>query len=190
MKESGAVYVAEREKRRILPRWIVPVVLLLVGAIYLFASGHWVYIYAFFAQFHESSQWALALLAFGPFLIRGFIRSWGVEDIPPIEIALSLGGGRLKPLSERIARSARSPYAQAVLVDHLAHLAAQAVALREGSDTNEIRRQCRSELWNGDDKLRSLICHHVPQGLDSRAFMTWYEDRMNTIESYHRGGTG
>lgn len=178
-----------RKRKAVIPRWLVIAALVIAGAIYAFASGRWLHVYAFIAQYPQSIHWAITLAVFVPILIGAFVKAWGVEDVPYTEEAVPLGSGRLHTLCKRIAGAESSPYIQAVIVNDLADLASHVVALKETSEAAVIRRRMHSGDWEKNEKLRSLICHEIPAGLDGRDFLEWYEDRLATIETYHRGAT-
>jgi len=178
---------AARRDRRRFPRWVIPAALLTAGAIFAFASGHWVRIYAFFAQYHQGVYWVAAVGIFVPILILTALRSWGVEDLPPEKEAVVLGAGKLRRLRSRIAGAGRSPYLQAILADELAHLASEVVALREGATPPQIRRQIEADAWVGSDPMKRLIRREIPDGLTGHQFAKWYEEKLGNIEAFQRG---
>jgi len=179
----------DRERQRRRQRlWLLAMALLVAGTI-AFATGQWVNIYGFFAQMHQELRLVIVICIVVPVLAATFVRSWSVEEVHhEMRSTVRLGRGKLAPLCERIEDGKRSPYSQAVLVDNLAHIASEVVALREGAPATEIRRQCYAGEWIKDAEMRSVICRELPGRLEGRDFQSWYEKRLEAIESYHRGG--
>jgi|GEM_PF-1498960 len=180
---------AARKTRRRFPLWTIPAALFTGGAIFAFATGYWVRVYAFFAQYNQGVYWVAAIGVLVPALILAALRSWGIEDLPPEKEAVVLGTGRLRRLRRRIVGAGRSPYLQAILADELAHLASEVVALREGATPAQIRRQIEADAWVGSDPIRRLIRREIPEGLTGHQFAKWYEEKLAVIEAFQRGET-
>jgi hypothetical protein len=161
----------------------------LSGAIFLAASGRWWAVYAFIVQFHQQTLWAGFVLLFVPTLIFILFRAWGVEDIPYVEEVPELGSGRLQPLVRQIDRSRRDAYDQALLINELAELATQVIALNEGVDASEARRLCRSGEWAKDEVILDLIRHRRIPATDDRRFIPEFEQILHSIERRLKGGT-
>lgn len=183
-----------KQADKLRPSWkgTVPLVLtvaLLSGAIFTVASGRWRAIYAFFVQFHQQTLWGGLLLLFVPALIVILLRAWGVEDVPYVEALPELGPGLLQPLAQRIARSRRDEYAQALLINELSELAMQVIALNEGIDVSDARRLCRSGGWTRNEKILDLICNRRIRRADGRLFVSRFEQVLHSIERLLTGGT-
>jgi hypothetical protein len=169
--------------------WLVAASLILSGTIYVIGTGRWVSVYAFFAQFHQRILWAALLFLFVPFLLIVFLRAWGVEDLPYVEAVPELGTGRLGALADRLRRARRSAYDQALLINELAELATEVIALNEGVGPAVARRLCRSGRWSGDETILDLVVYNrMPDGSDAQ-FLQQFERVLGTIERMLKGGT-
>ena len=164
-------------------------VIVLIAAMYLIASGRWQDVYAFFVQFHERILWTGLLLFFLPALLFLLLRAWGVEDVPYVEKVPDLGSGRFRALAQRIERSQKSEYAQALLINELSELATQVIALNEGIDVPAARRLCRSGKWTRDPMILDLIRDRRIPDPESRRFVPQLEIVLRSIEGLLTGGT-